>query len=378
MKKILLLLCLYSSCGAQAMERPDSQNQNAPNTIPLLASETTPTCDLTDITILKPLIHPAFRNDQKLIHLAIRLLKNTQIRAVGSDKYGQTFPINSEILKELMLQARGKVVCELAAGPGSNCIFLALAGAKKVYVNDITQEEIDKLRELISPLSSKFKRKFEMMAGDMFKLPQRLAGECDIIYCRNFIHLLPDTQLASFFSQLKWLLKPQGKIVLTAQAAKNLITDQWQAKSKSIRGYFINSQGPLFESLPYYCVEQPTEEDGNPLDYQKFYPLSIEDGRLSMNIEQIKAMPEKLRNFFKEHLSEIREVKTTEDVKFAVLANHINYFSPESLSHYANLYGFRSNQCFISDIGTGHIVKTDGITLDSSLQVTLFATLVGS
>lgn len=52
-------------------------------------------------------------------------------------KYGQSFPCNPEILCDLMSQAKGKQVLEIAGASGENALLMGLAGAKHVYMNDI-------------------------------------------------------------------------------------------------------------------------------------------------------------------------------------------------------------------------------------------------
>ncbi|MCE3230856.1 MAG: hypothetical protein K0R52_784 [Alphaproteobacteria bacterium] len=156
----------------------------------------------------------------KEINLALKVLEasyEAEPRGISGSQYGLSFPITPEILAQLMEQCQGKVVAGLGAADGINEILLGLAGAKRVYVNDIVEAEINRfMGYLNSAQLQETLDKFVPIQGDALKIGSYIpSGTVDILYARNLLHLLPVNKHERFFEIAKQLLTPDGLLVLS-------------------------------------------------------------------------------------------------------------------------------------------------------------------
>ena len=152
--------------------------------------------------------------------------------ADGKNRYGRVFPMNPEVLFELMSNVEGKSVLELGAASGENALLLGLAGAKEVFVNDIVKSEVKTFEKTIARLSSKeVREKFHAVAGDcleIFESPE-YEGRFDLIYARNFYHFFFGEKKDRLNALFKKLLKPKGLLVISTNSVNVLPESQRKA-----------------------------------------------------------------------------------------------------------------------------------------------------
>lgn len=146
----------------------------------------------------------------------------TVYRDISDSRFGVAFPMDPEVLTWTMQIARDEVVIALGAAGGENEVLLAAAGAKAVYVNDITVGEQKRFSILRNTCHESIKKKLIPAPGDglqiLSKFPE-LRGKAGVVVCRNVIHLLNDVQMGQFFILLKDILKPDGYGVITVNSA---------------------------------------------------------------------------------------------------------------------------------------------------------------
>lgn len=331
-----------------------------------LVSETMDLCDLTRRETLIPLMDPAFQENEPLIRLGLNLFTSQTIRDVGNSRYGQTFPLNPEILQELAPLVKGKTVFEVAGGPCGNGIFAALCGAEKVYVNDIVPEEMTNLKEKLIPLPKEFKQKFRIVTGDFFELPESLNGAFDIIYARNFLHLLSGDKIPLFYSKLRDLLKPEGQIIVSAHGKWNSNEQKWSPSSRVLLGYFVdeNKKNCIHSREEGLQLKLPTEEKGDPLKYNKNFPIKIENGKLLFNKEEADSMSKIQNDFLRSSMERIflltNKLKARE-AHFTVLESFINLYSPVELCRVTRENGFAPEKVFVTKGTNGHVSRLGDI-----------------
>jgi len=114
-----------------------------------------------------------------------------EVKNAGSVvKCGWAFALNPEILADLMQWCVGKTVLELAGADGDNALCLGLAGAEKVYLNELVEAEVDRFKTKVQRLSSDLQKKFYVLPGDCFEVFKNIKyeGFFDLIYARNILH----------------------------------------------------------------------------------------------------------------------------------------------------------------------------------------------
>ncbi len=136
-------------------------------------------------------------------------------------KYGFSYPINPEILAHVMKLSRGKKVLEIGAARGENSLFMGLAGAQEVYVNDMEHGELAALKKNIQRLPDNLQNTFHIIPGDCLKVFQdtRYTEQFDVIYARNIFHFFLGEKRAQFIALINRLLKPGGHVILTVNSA---------------------------------------------------------------------------------------------------------------------------------------------------------------
>lgn len=144
-----------------------------------------------------------------------------------TSKYGRAFPINPEILADLMKQCKGKTVLEIAAANGENSLLLGLAGAEKVYVNDIEPCELDIFARHLQALPEDMQTTFQMVLGDCFTVfeKEEYSEKFDLIYTRNFFHLFAGEKRDQLITLAHRLLKPGGRLVISVNSAQYALND---------------------------------------------------------------------------------------------------------------------------------------------------------
>lgn len=277
-------------------------------------------------------------------------------RAVQKSFYGLSFPINPEILKRLMNECKGKVVAELGAADGVNSVCLGLAGAKKIYVNDIAKEELEHFLDYIRKAKrQKTMDRFAPIQGSFFKLityEAILPHAIDILYARNVLHLIPPLRHQEFFDLAKTLLAThQSRIVLNVNSR-----DTWQNQDDNpeAKDFLFTSErlvlaipGQLPKVLgahkePY--LEDPAQFD--PLKPQNIplvdFKLRVEEALGLYRLHQ-ENMPsnEALKNSLQQHIKLATTLNTRQQgVEIRLLKSHEILFTPATMSALLACHGF--------------------------------------
>ena len=205
-------------------------------TLPILGTHSTHTYVLKEKVTLEDFQELLLKRSPQYRNFIIALTKiaftkpTRPIRTKGENLYGNSFPIQPESLYYLLERCEGKTVLEVGSADGIVSILFALAGAKKVYVNDITKEEIEGFKNLAKDLPSELggaKGKFVAAVGNIIDILPILSkgvgiGGIDIIAMYNVFHFIPTDQHAVLFSRIRKILNLAGTIVITANGKVNL------------------------------------------------------------------------------------------------------------------------------------------------------------
>ncbi len=174
------------------------------------------------------LIDPGLQVNESIMELAKEVLDpvyECEPRSIEcsntTTKYGYSFPINPEILAHIMKLSRGKKVLEIAGARGENSLFMGLAGAQEVYLNDMELGELAVFKTIIQCLPKKLQQKFHIIPGDCLKVFEDdcYTEQFDVIYARNIFHFFMGEKRKHFIHVVSRLLKPGGLLVLTVNSA---------------------------------------------------------------------------------------------------------------------------------------------------------------
>lgn len=268
----------------------------------------------------------------------------TRARSISNTSYGLAFPMNPELLGNIMKQAKNKTILEIAGASGENSILLAFAGAEKVYMNDIDPGELSTFENLKNTLPTDVSMKLESLPGDCFKLLDKkpeLSKSMDIILCRNLIHFFSDTEQSMLFNIVKKLLKPNGIAFFTSNAVYHdpNLEQICMAHPKATRFKFI--QGLITDyslgTMPcdiFYREINPVYEDIDCLSYQE-YRLYQRDEKTAfkwvVDNQEFKKMNPQLQKSinqaFNEKKSEISKIQLG---SVRILINHLRVYNIEN------------------------------------------------
>jgi hypothetical protein len=213
----------------------------------------------------------------------------------NTTKYGYVFPIQPEILYDLMVECKDKVVLELAAASGDNAILIGLAGAKEVHINDNAIPEMKTCMSRISKLPKELRERFKLNGGDCFKMfeDESYSRKFDVIYARNFYHFFLGEKKTILNKLLHRLLKgPDGKLVLSTNSVNTTLRENGvdMAKTHPDSYVFDHMQPILRSSLNKGNdrITKPTIKPLSPADGEKRDPLKynfrpimcIKDGQI--------------------------------------------------------------------------------------------------
>lgn len=234
--------------------------------------------ELTNLKVLKNYIMPDLEDED--VDVAKTTVEQIYERnsPLSTRNYGFAFPMEPEALSYAMQNlVKGKTALEIAAGNGLNSVLLAYAGAKKVYVNDLLEKEMSRLKLAISKAFDAVQNNLEIIQTDCFTLLQKkpkLSHAIDFILCRNLVHFFTTSGQKQFFQLLKNLLKPGGGAMLTvncayAHPALSIL------KENPHETFFVMNQCILYENS--YGIKKI-----NDILYQELIPVTKEPLGLSI------------------------------------------------------------------------------------------------
>ena len=179
--------------------------------------------------VLQALFLPEVKDDDKVMQLVIGQLATvyeTKPRFIESKvegrQHGFAYPVQPESLAHLMRTCKDKNVLELGGARGENGIFIGLAGARHVWINDINGAEVQEAAPTINRLSVALQAKFSLMPGDCFTVfsDAQFDGLFDVILARNLFHFFAGKNRIKFIALVERLLKPGGRLILDVNSAR--------------------------------------------------------------------------------------------------------------------------------------------------------------
>ena len=205
---------------------------------------------------------PEAHKTQENIAFADEILarKYESERRSVSGEYGFSFCLEPEIFDYLQRNSNDKTILELGAAEGDVSALLALGNARKVYVNDILPEEIEKFETTKAQLPAYAQEKLTSSCCDYMKILDKapeLRGSCDFVLFRNGFHFLRDADYPAFFALLRSVLKPDGQIVMNALALQPYI---FQQLYPAFLGKSVNEHPTRFKEITVSICNANTTE----------------------------------------------------------------------------------------------------------------------
>ena len=281
----------------------------------------------------------------------------------GAHKYGQSFPINPEMLSELIRDIRGKRVLEMAGASGENALLLAAAGAGCVYLNDIVPEEIMAFEQNKSKFPAETQNRLTAICGDMFDLEDSIEAESlDVIIARNIFHFLRPSQFDSFFDLTSGLLKPGGRIYINVNGRYNEVSHFPDTIFRFSTLTLYRDHFPIPGThMPLDQVLKECTEDLDPTDFKNTYV--VEAGKIIKG--EVKKLPPKLKKNLQKQYND-------KSVYIRVLQNTHLLFTPKNLSEMFIKGGFIPLETHY--IGAdGHYIDAKHVESENSHFVNLVA-----
>jgi SAM-dependent methyltransferase len=173
---------------------------------------------------------PSGSNGQKVLSCFKRVISRcyeVERRSTDSE-YGFVFPINPEVLSYAMGLSKDQTVVELAGARGENGVLLALSGAKKVIINDILPQEIQKCRQIVAELPQQIKDRIDVVEGSCLNLLEKkpeLEGRVRFVHCRHLIHFFNDNQLKVLLTMVREMLEVGGYAFFSANNIGGVLYD---------------------------------------------------------------------------------------------------------------------------------------------------------
>jgi SAM-dependent methyltransferase len=281
---------------------------------------------------------------------------------LGQTKYGQRFPINPEVLAWLMRECRDKKVLEIAGASGENSILMALAGARSVHLNDITELEVEQCVKTISKIPEEYREKITAQCGNLFALPDEFFEPTfDLIYARNIFHFMKKSQHVDFFDLIKKLLKPGGKLLLTVNSnqvmntSERILADNFCFKKQTLI-LDVMEAGQLKPQYIFQdiCISE-MEDDPDPINYQNIiYDLN---GQLISGLEsEADFISPNITLKMQELLRQGSVIPRGSHLR--ILTNNSMMFSTTKLSAILTENGFEVTQTFLLN-NLGHRIISE-------------------
>jgi SAM-dependent methyltransferase len=291
----------------------------------------------------------------------------------NNHKYGQSFPVNAEMLCELMEQAPGAHVLEIAGATGENSILLGLAGADRVYMNDIVPEEVGAFQSHVATLAPDQQSKFVPLVGSCFDLADYIPHHSlDIILARNIVHLLRPSQYAQFFDVVKLLLKPGGTFAMTVNSRYGFLDSlgELSLEHTSFTSHLTildrQGQAPMVLTKDIALCAEDKDPTGYTNHHVAEFSTRFNDNH-RMKPHVLGALPEVIRGRVHRSVEEFKVDRLTVimGAKLRVLENTTILFTPENLRALVGAQGL-------------NVVSTAHIGADGHYRSEAFARRVGA
>ncbi len=333
--------------------------------------------DLTDLDVLNGYLGENADNEDHLIALCeiIERIYEVGMRQIQNGQGMIAFSTPAEVL-DYAVELAPDVVLEIAGASGENLIVLGMK-AKKAFMNDINSHEVFEFITLINRLPPDMREKFCAIHASCFEILKRqpdLLHRVSLILCNNLIHFFDEQQLKEYFSMVKQILEPGGRIILTVNSlyrARAQHGSEWFEKALHSTTY-LTRQWTLFDGIKpstvlYYEFESYDEavlgkrdtvslvvcdkKEGEPWKEKaeweetakKIYPLSFQ------KLEEIK---KKSGDLLKSH-AEILNKTSSGRIDFKEGYTHA--YTMQSLALLLRRHGFHVECTFVVN-GIGHLI----------------------
>ena len=145
---------------------------------------------------------PEYESNRQCLELARMIAERiyeTPPRDAASFEFGHAFNTCAEATAHLLENVRDKIhdktVVSLGGNAGEEMIWVALAGAKRVVNNDISDAAIAQFNTLKAMAPAALQEKIEAAHCNCFELltsKPDLQGQCDFVICNNLIHFFTE------------------------------------------------------------------------------------------------------------------------------------------------------------------------------------------
>lgn len=336
---------------------------------------------------------PEAHRTKENIDLADEILARkyeTERQSVSRD-HGFSFCMEPEIFDCIQEQSNNAVILELGAAEGDISVLLALGKARKVYVNDILPEQIEKFETTKRRLPTYAQEKLTSICCDYMQILDRqpeLRGSCDFVLFRNGFHFLRDADYTAFFGLLRSVLKPGGKFVMNANLINWYVLRE-MATNPTIVEAFSNpdfaKHPSRFSNITVRSQNAETKEEGEiyrstsildedvkPIGFE-LLPLytRVLNGRWELNQTTRQQIQEPHLSKISEAIKKVR-LRDIKAGQVIYVTNTSRYFTPLNLAPIFFEHGFHVISCQIFN-QNGHIIPE---LINSGDMVTLFSRIV--
>jgi len=279
-------------------------------------------------------------------------------KIIRSANGGFSYPANPEVLAYLVEQVRGKVFLEIAGGFGYHGLFLALAGAQKVYMNDSAPEAIAVFDREKACLRPEILARIETIAGDAFELLTKNPNlKADVILCRNFIHFLTDAEQARLIDMMKKILNPGGTVIFTANGAYDSDSREIH-KTDPSKTCFVLEQARFLSKETDICLASTTSlcpGEFTPRQTQKTQVYRREEGGSWGQLPTPDLSPQifdKIKKWVGENKPILKQHKSG---RIQNSKNEVRLYTKQTLADLLTQHGFSVSTTFVTD-AKGHNV----------------------
>lgn len=310
----------------------------------------------------------------KALEITSRIYKKRCSLSIKS--YGLIFPMHPEILGYMMEFVKDKVVLEIAGANGENAILLALAGARKVYMNDILATEVNKFKSMVASLPENVQRRLEAIEGDCFEIlnkKRELSNHLDVIYVRNLLHFFTNRKQNDFFANMKKMLKPGGKVVCSVNGTYAYPSQKavfnahpnvtsFQATQVLLQDYESGSMPVAsFAQLMTPCSDELVSTD---FSQHYLYDRNAQTKhQWQVNKESYQKMDSSIRPKIREAVEKNKDaILPIKNGSVRVLSNYMRVYTPANLKKLFEDQGFNVELTFVVD-QEGHLISDPDIDL---------------